>query len=508
MKNKLFKICALMLCFILAVSIVGCKKKPTEKPGNNQGGNGNNIGGNSGNQSDIEYDFMGAKFTIMVDVVSTSDPRNANYTKLFKEEKVKAIEAVEKKYNIKVEYVPYPSDASWGGARERYIIQNSAAGTPKAHIYEVPSYSIGTLAVANSITPLTSLIEAYGVKGYWKEAQAYGTALGEIYSYQDIYPTADEGIFYNIDLLEDYLGEGNGDLPSRLWLNGEWTWDKYKEICTQLDQALPNDYYVMGGTAYNWAYQMLGANGVHVIDGDLKCQLTSQAAIDTLAYLNTLNATIRWDIDSCDLANATSTEMVKGKVAFHNGQSYWIYQSNKWLDKNFEIGFVPYPVGPNIKDRTNLSDYYINDVYGKTQFVISSSYSKANIKPGYENSTLYDEIIFKIWSEMQVFPKIDPTTNYCSIDDYIDEYIDQRIISYYGSLSSIECHRSVITKGYPDYFYSLDEAKAQTEGSYMLTIQSAVKGEIDDIRARMTNLSALIEASFKVKYNLDEDYYD
>ena len=220
-----------------------------------------------------------------------------------------------------------------------------------------------------------------------------------------------------------------------------------------------------------------------------------------------LNQTVRWDIDSCDLANATSTEMVKGKVAFHNGQSYWIYQSNKWLDKDFEIGFVPYPVGPNVQDKTNLSDYYINDVYGKTQFVISSSYSKENIKPGYENSTLYDEIIFKIWSEMQVFPEIDSSTKECSIDDYIDEYIDQRIISYYGSLSSIECHRSIITKGYPDYFYSLDEAKAQTEGSYMLTIQSAIKGEIDDIRARMANLSALIEASFKVKYNLDEDYY-
>lgn len=508
MFKKFLKTFVLLLCLTLAFFVVGCKKKPVNNNNNNNNNNNTNNNNNNNNNNEVEYDFMGAKFTIMVNSVASADPRNSGYTRLYKEQKVAAIEAVEKKYNIKIEYVPYPSDASWGGARERYIIQNSAAGTPKAHIYEVPSYSIGTLAVANAILPVTSLIEAYGVKGYWPEAAAYGTALGEIYSYQDMYPTADEGIFYNMDLLAEYLGEENKDLPSQLWLSGEWTWDKYRELASQLDQTLPDDYYVMGGTAYNWAYQLLGANGVHIVDTDLKCQLTDQASLDTFTYLNDLYQNIRWDIDSCALDNATSTEMVKGKVAFHNGQSYWIYQSNKWLNKDFEIGFVPYPVGPNVKDTTNLSDYYINDVYGKTQFVISSSYSKANIKPGYENSTLYDEIIFKIWSELQVFPELDANTGYISVDDYVDAYIEESIMSYYGSISSIQCHQQIITKGYPDYFYSLDEAKAQTEGSYMLSIQGAIKGEKDDIRASLANISALIESSFKTKYGLDEDYYE
>ncbi len=500
MKTKICKILGVILSLVLVVCMSGCKKdKPKPNPNPNPNPNP------SGDPTEPTYDFMGAPFKIMVDTVSTSDPRNADYTRLFQAEKVKAIEAVEKKYNIKVQYVPYPSSASWGGARERYIIENSVAGTPQAHIYEVPSYSIGTLAVANAITPITTFIEAYGNKGYWPEAKNYGTALGEVYAYQDIYPTADEGIFYNIDLFKKYLP--NEDLPSDLWLKGEWTWDKYEALCNQLDQVLPSDYYVMGGTAYNWAYQLLGANGVHIVDMDLKCQLDSQAAIDTLTYLNRLQKTVSWDIDSCALDNATSTEMVKGKVAFHNGQSYWIYQENKWLHKNFDIGFVPYPVGPNVKDTTNLTDYYINDVYGKTQFVISSSYAKSNIKPGYENSTLYDEIIFKIWSELQVFTDIDETTGYCALDEYIDEYINNRIIPYYGNESSIEAHRSIIQKGYPDYFYSLDQAKAQTEGSYMLYIQSAVKGESADIRSTMATVKSLVENSFKMMYNLGEDYY-
>lgn len=492
------KILLLILTMVLCLTVVSCKKKTPS-----DGGGGNTPVVPDDNEE--QYDFLNANFIIMVDSPSTSDPRSSSYTKLFQEEKVAAIARVEQKYNLKVVYQAYPSDASWGGARERYIIQNSAAGTPKAHIYEIPSYSIGTLATARAISSLTQYISKYGHPGYWEEAKSFGMALGELYGYQDYFPTADEGIFYNIDLLKEYLGEDKGDLPSQLWLNGQWTWDKYYELCQELDQKLPSDYFVMGGTAYNWVYQFLGSNGVHVVNNNLVCQLDTQESIDTFTYVNQLQKTIRWDIDSCVLSNATSTEMVKGKVAFHNGQSYWIYQSNKWLDKEFDIGFVPYPVGPNVSE--DLSNYYINDIYGKPQYVISSSYSKDNIKPGYENSTLHDELIFKVWSELQVFPEVD-STGYCDSDIFIDEYITERIAKYYGNQASIDCHIDIIKKGYPDYFYSLDEAKAQAEGSYMLMIQSTIKEEASEIRSSLINIKALVHAAFIAKYNLDPNYYE
>ena len=502
--EKIIKTAFLLLTMFVCIFITGCKKDtPTPTPNPKPSDGDNPI-----IEDEPNYNFMGASFIIMVDSAASSDPRNQSYQKLFQAEKVAAIQRVEAKYNLKIKFQTYPSDASWGGARERFIIQNSAAGTPKAHIYEMPSYSIGTLAVAKAISPLTEYIDKFGEKGYWPSAKLYGTVLNDIYSYSDIYSTVDEGIFYNIDLLKEYLGADKGDLPSQLWLKGEWTWDKYLEICQLLDQSLPEGYYVMGGTAYNWAYQFLGSNGVHIVDSKFNCHLADQASIDAINYLNNIQKTIRWDIDSCSLDNATSTEMVKGKVAFHNGQSYWIYQSNKWLDKNFEIGFVPYPVGPNVKDKENLTDYYINDVYGKTQFCISSSYAKSKVRPGYETSTLHDEIIFKIWNELQVFPEIDPATGYCNAEDYIDEYIVQRVAKYYGNEASVECHRDIIDKGYPDYFYSLDEAKAQTAGSYMLMVQSAVKNEADDIRNSMMNVKSLVESAFMNKYNLPSDYYE
>lgn len=500
---KKFKIVfILMLMFTFAFAMVGCQDpdEPVDPVGPVDPDDPDD-------PDESTYDFMGADFVIMVDTVSTTDPREGNYQKLFQEEKKALIEAVEEKYNLNVVYKAYPSEASWGGARERYLIQNTAANTPVAHVYEMPSYSVGTLATNNAISPLDSYIELYGNDTMWEESKKFGTVLGQVYGYTDQYPIADEGIFYNIDLLEEYLGEGNGDLPSQLWLDGEWTWAKYEEICKQLDSSLPDDYYVMGGTAYNWSYQMLGANGVHVVNSDLKCELATTAGIETMTYLNKLYTEIRWDTDPLSLSNATSQYMVQGKVAFHNGQSYWIFQANKWLDKNFKIGYVPYPVGTNVKDTTNLTDYYINDVYGKTQYCISSAYSKANVKPGYEDSTLTDELIFKIWSELQYFPEADET-GYASSQDYIDEYEIKRLGKYYGSESSVEAHLSVIKKGYPDYFYSLDDAKGQTDSSYMVQIQGAVKGEADNIRSAMENIKAQVEASFKALYGLSDDYYD
>lgn len=41
----------------------------------------------------------------------------------------------------------------------------------------------------------------------------------------------------------------------------------------------------------------------------------------------------------------------------------------------------------------------------------------------------------------------------------------------------------------------------------MCRIQSAIKGEADDVRSSMINIAALVESSFMTKYNLPEDYY-
>ncbi len=460
--------------------------------------------------------MMGQNFIIMVNKASTTDPRSESYTGSWKSQKIAQIEMVEAKYNVNVVYQTYPADAVWGGGRQRYIISNSLNDTPQAHVYEMPSYAIAILAEGGAILPLDALIEEYGHPEYWPEKAAFGTVLGVQYAYDDGYPLAGQGIFYNIDLLERFLGEGNGTLPSELWLAGEWDWDAFEEICNNLLPGISalgiEGAAVIGGRAYNWAYQMLGANGTHVVTTDLKSELATQPAIDTMTYLSELMSTPgMWEYLSAALSNASCPQFKAGNIAFHNGEPYWIFDSSKWLGYNFEMGFVPYPTGPNTE--SDLSNYFINEVYGKTSYVVSSSYSLDKVEPGYENIAFHEETIFRIWSDLQYFPEIDSETGYPSTDAVVDEWCFNTLELYYsteGDNVSIEAHRSVMFRGYPDSFYSLYYAESQDETkSFMLEMQAAIISGA--IRDEMIDLVQRIHQEYidtYVNIGLPPDYYD
>lgn len=449
--------------------------------------------------------MMGQEFVIMVNNASTTDPRRPTYTGSWKTEKIAAIAAVEAKYNVKVVYRTYPADAVWGGGRERFIITNSLNNTPQAHIYEMPSYSIAVLAEGGAILPLDSLIEKYGHPGYWPEKAAFGQVLGQQYAYDDAYPLAGQGIFYNITLLEELLGEGKGTLPSELWLRGEWTWEAFETMANQLLPGISargvDGAAVIGGRPYNWAYVMLGANGVHVVNTELRSELATQPAIDTLLFLNKLvSIPGMWEYSSAALSNATVPQFKGGNVAFHNGEPYWIYDSTKWLGYTFEMGFVPYPTGPNTNP--DLSNYFINDVYGKTSYVVSSSYSLDKVPPGYENIAFHEETIFRIWADLQYFPPIDPLTGRVSTNEIVEEWIFNTLELYYsdrGNNASIEAHRSIMFRSYPDYFYSLYWARSQDPSkSFMLDLQHAIL--TGNVRDQMIDLVQRIHQEFLDTY--------
>lgn len=416
---------------------------------------------------------------------------------------------------MKVVYKTYPADAVWGGGRERFITTNSVNNTPQAHIYEMPSYSIAVLAEGGAVLPLDALIEKYGNQGYWPEKAAFGTVLGKQYAYDDAYPLVGQGIFYNIDLLETYLGEGKGTLPSDLWMAGEWDWNAFKNICNQLLPGIAGlnveGAAVIGGRPYNWAYFMLGANGTHVVSSDLKSELATQAGIDTLTYLNSLiSIPGMWEFESAALSNATCPQFKGGNIAFHNGEPYWLYDATKWLGYTFRMGFVPYPVGPNVK--SDLSNYYINEVYGKTSYLVSSSYSLELVPPGYENIAFHEESIFRIWADLQYFPDIDPKTGYVSTNEIVDEWVFNTLELYYSDANdyvSIEAHKDIMFKGYPDYFYSLYWARSQdATKSFMLELQQAIIS--GSIRDEMIDLVARIHQEFLDTYvnlGLTADHY-
>jgi len=521
MTIKLFMKRSLIFMIIaLLTFVVACTNDSTTSNNPNSSSTTQTTNGSNDSKTTLSTkpapNLMGQEFVIMANIASSSDPRRETYTGSWKNEKIALIEAVEEKYNVKVVYKTYPADAVWGGGRERFIITNSLNNTPQAHIYEIPSYSVSVIAEGGAILPLDSLIEVYGNPGYWPEKAMFGQVLGQQYSYDDAYPLVGQGIFYNVTLLEDLLGEGKGTLPSELWLEGNWTWEAFESISNQLLPGITakgiEGAAVIGGRPYNWAYQMLGANGVHVVSADLRSDLSTQPAIDTLLFLNKLvSIPGMWEYESASLSNANVPQFKGGNVAFHNGEPYWIYDSTKWLGYDFEMGFVPYPTGPNTA--SDLSNYYINEVYGKTSYVVSSSYSLDKVTPGYEDIAFHEETIFRIWADLQYFPDIDSETGYASTTEIVDEWSFNTLELYYseqGDNASLNAHKSIMFKGYPDYFYSLYYARSQSfEKSFMLDIQTAIIS--GNVRDSMIDLVQRIQQEFLDTYKnigLTEDYYD
>ena len=493
--KKLFYV---FFAFIFGMSLVACGgkdkgKTPTPTPS-----------GTTGEQ--IEYpNLMGKSFIIMCNDKNSCDPRTDGYERLFKREKIQKIQEVEKNYNVKIEYVSYPSEASWGGARERWLAEQATFGTKKAMVYELTSYELGIVVNSNSILEIGDYVEKYGVKGYWPEKMAYGQFQGKTYSYDDYYPIADEGIYYNIDLLKAFGYEEkddfSGNTPAELWLRGEWTWDKFEEIVTdlneQMDETDPvNPQWPMGGRTYNWAYQFIGSNGGHLVSNDLEVLLDSEENIETLNYLNKLYSQEGMWKDDAALSNASQVEFTAGNIAFHNGQSYWIFQDNKWKNRNFEIGFVPYPKGPKVL--SGEKEYCINDVYGKTVYVFNPSFkAQNNIADKYD---FHSETNFRIWADLQYFPEYDETTGKVGVEEVKESFLISRLEKHYQSYAGIEAHLSIIDKNYPDLFYASNNSNNHNESAYMIKIQACV--QFGDVRQMMETIKDAVQADFEDLYGV------
>ncbi|WP_264229987.1 ABC transporter substrate-binding protein [Acholeplasma laidlawii] len=449
------------------------------------------------------YDLGGIDFVIMVDNAKKSDPRTSEYERLFKEQKVALINKVEQKYNIKVVFKTYPTNASWGGARERYIIEESALKTQSAHIYEIISTSLANLAQQDAIVALDDYIDAYGSERFWETKKAFGLVSGKYYGYDDQFPIADKGLYYNVNLMGSILGTSRKNEPIDLWKKGEWTWDKFEQLVNQLNGSLDHErsnenggaQYVLGGRTYNYAYGFIGANGGRLVDDKFNTFLTSKPVLDTLEYLNRLYSNAGMWIDDASLSNTSQPQFSAGNVVFQDGESWHINASNKWGDANFDINYVPFPVGPNIKE--DMSNYYLLQVGGKSTHVISSSFSKANVPPGYEDLMIHDEIIFKIWADMQYFPE--------TIEEVKDDFYNTRLLANYESEISREIHLELIDTTFPDYFYSVAESLNQNDTSYMIKIQQAIRE--GDIRNVMTATESSLRAILIEKFSLGEDYY-
>ena len=147
--------------------------------------------------------------------------------------------------------------------------------------------------------------------------------------------------------------------PQDLWDRGEWTWDVFLDYCektTDLTSSVPTYGFI--GLWTNHLDGFLRSNGAQIAgtpEGGLMTAATGQV-LDMFKKLYVdLKVAKPWNPDSWNVNN----HYCDGTAAFFTAAN-WIlndsgpdYGGGMSNPLNFEIGVVPYPVGPSGNQETN-----------------------------------------------------------------------------------------------------------------------------------------------------------
>ncbi|MEK5058882.1 ABC transporter substrate-binding protein [Paenibacillus sp. FSL H7-0326] len=341
---------------------------------------------------------------------------------------VEQLKKTEEKYNVKFEFVNIPY--------EEYMEKFTAsvlAGEPLADItyleYKaaLPAIQKGQLHKISEFTTPESSINTDQ-----RLANAGPALLGEQYGFYGGMPSnGGVGIHYNRDLFEEL---GLPDLQE-LYDKGEWTWDKMLEIAKQATKDTNNDGKMDTWGFSGWSAQvgrnLIVANGGNTVldpaGDETKATegLTDPRTIEAIEYLASLYNNNVVKVKSGDKTLWEETDTFKdGDIAMFHAAQWQIG------DINFEIGVVPYPIGPQGNPEVTYGDTALNAYF---------------IPKGVKDPAL----VYQIFEELYDVPQLEeyPSQNYLeSLYSYEDDIrIIRENITGTGLVS--------LDEAYPEYPY-------------------------------------------------------
>jgi len=188
-----------------------------------------------------------------------NDPFNEDYSGGHQTDKQELHRQAEERYNVRIKYVPYPANASWGGARIQAMIEATIDGNPLADVYyHISSDWIPQLANGGAIGAVDEFLVpgAYGedVPQTIRDATRYAR---KVYGFSTGGLGLNSGFYYNADLVAK-IGLPN---PTQMYLDGDWSWSTFKAWALQAKTALSEDEAVLGGHVDVYAENLVPLNG-------------------------------------------------------------------------------------------------------------------------------------------------------------------------------------------------------------------------------------------------------
>ena len=289
-----------------------------------------------------KYDFGGRVLKIGSYYDMTPNPEDSAYKQALAER----IAFVEENYNCKIEFVSIPDDYTAA------YITSVLSGEPICDIGYIMSYRLLPALIEGGIAYPVSDLGVFDFNEYkWRpDYIEAGNYKGKNYSFMTKDPEIRYGIFWNKTLFKKY---GLPDLYE-LVEKGEWTWEKFREICLagnkDLDGDGTNDIWGFNEReSLEWCY--LYSNGADVIqktDSGVNVNLSDPKVIEALEEFQDFTQNVPHEGGWLGDWLQQIKNFRDGKVMMCL-EEFWISYSNLG-EMQDEFGFVPFPKGPSATD--------------------------------------------------------------------------------------------------------------------------------------------------------------
>jgi len=267
-------------------------------------------------------------------------------------------EWVQETYNFTIEQ---KAISTYESVPEDYANYVTEGGDDNYYIFSIRKGAEAQSAMKNGLMYDLSTLDCFDFsEDKWHHGVTEMFSVGDkIYGMRLNGGLGGRGVYFNKRILRD-AGIDPDDLYK--WQDaGEWTWDKYEEICAKVQKDIDNDgvadVYGMAGRNTTWYEIITHTNNGNFISKDEKGNLVN--ALDSSETMEALN----WALDIFEKYDAHLsypedaawdyfvTAYKEGKGCFFPGE---LWRAKDLMDSmEDELGFVCFPKGPKADDYVN-----------------------------------------------------------------------------------------------------------------------------------------------------------
>lgn len=313
---------------------------------------------------------------------------------------VQKLADVEKKYNVKIEYLNVP----WDQYVEKFIT-SVTAGQPFADIIKVDAGWFPGFAKQGLVQPVTDFVDFKAVEDpldYSPIFDSVGVFGGKQYGFDGPKAEAGTGIFYNKTLLQK-LGLKD---PNDFVKENNWTWDTFAQLAKDATRDSDGDGKVdsWGITAYHadFLVSLVSSEGGKLFDDvNLKEGISDPRTAQALEFMQKLYYTDKVVRTENPGDWGEQRKMFpEGNVLMMPGYVWEINERANDMGEN-EWSYVPFPKAPGAVD-------YVSGYPGLNFWVIpkGAKYPKESLQILFElndiQSEVEEEYIGQNWYESVV----------------------------------------------------------------------------------------------------------